>query len=130
MVTKVQLRSWFAGVILLFTLASCEEVFPGKLCTEEFRSIVVEIQGLDPEEVYTIRLATGDTLSFNKDNIPFNDKVWVVLDDSFMRILENRTEAFRFEAKKEGEVKIRQDFIIRSDGCHVELVDGPELIRY
>lgn len=116
-----------AGFLLM---VSCEEVFPGKVCTEEFRSIVVEIQGLEPDDVYTIRLTTGDTLRFTKDNIPIFNQTWVVLDDSFMRILDKRGETFRLEAIADGEVKIREDFIIRSDGCHVELMDGPSIIRY
>jgi hypothetical protein len=94
-------------------------------CTDEWRTITINLDQSGIEDYYTLRLNTGDTIRIGMDNIISEGTSFPVLDDGFKDILGKDPEPFRFEAVKEGEIRIRQNFLIKSDGCHVILVQGP-----
>jgi len=97
------------------------------MCTMEFRTIGVTINGANLDEAFTIRVKNGDTLGFNQGD--FGANYFVVLDDSFQKELERKSEPFRFVGMENGVIKVNESFVIKADECHIDKVSGPELIN-
>ena len=91
-------------------------------CTEEFRSITIEIPNGPLDDAYTVRVATGDTLGFN--NQTFVENVYTVLDDSYQSEIENSEETFIFIGEVGGQVVIEEEYVIEADMCHINKVSG------
>ena len=117
----------FVGMMALiaFSFSSCELFDGGVVCTEQFESIVVNVTGDLPDEVYTVQQNTRDTLTFPQD---LSVGVYVVIDDSYAEELRNSQETFWFHAVRNGSVEIRQEFVVGADECHIFKVTGPDSI--
>lgn len=119
---KVALRLLSIAVIL-FGLNACldeDQLF----CTEEWRSIVVEIPGANFSDYFTIRVSTGDTLRFESEFVSQNPSFFTVLDDSFQPKLERKRETFRFVGIRQGQIIVNEPYVISADRCHIQFVSG------
>ena len=110
------------GTLILFSIFSCkdEEI----ACTEEFRTIGIEITGADLEDYFTIRVSNGDTLRIG--NV-FGD-FYPVLDDSFQPELENDEEKFSFIGLIADTIAVFEPYVIEADECHIMKVTGVDKI--
>ena len=113
------------GILLATTLflSGCNDL--EEPCTEVFYIIDVEVASLVPDEVYTVRETTGDTLRFE----PLEEaRYYPVVDDSLLDLIQNTEETFWFHAVVDGVVEIREAFVIAVDHCHVEKISGPSTL--
>jgi len=113
------LSGLFIGSIGLFSACDVEVA-----CTLEFRSVSIELTGGVPDDFYTLRTSTGDTLRFSNDG--FGDTFYTVIDDSWQDELQGSEEEFVFEALLDGAVVVSETFVIEADLCHINKVSGPE----
>ena len=90
--------------------------------------IGVKITGAGPDDFYTLRVETGDTIRFTGgDTYPLVN--WYpVLDDSYQVILQGKEEQFQFVAEINGNEVVREDYFIGADQCHIYKVSGPQQI--
>ena len=119
-----QIKSITTLIILVFGLSLCSSCFDPISCTEEFRTVTLEIVGGTLDNHYTIRLETGDTLQHNSSILPF----YPVLDDNFQKELEGSQEEFRFIGEIADSIVVSELYLISADACHIELVTGATLI--
>lgn len=116
---------------LIFLLSSCvknttQTIDDAALfCTEQFVTLTLQINGEAPTSFYTLRIATSDTL-----RIPsYFENYYPIVDDGIVSSLErDRLEEFVFVGERSTDT-IREVFEIKSDGCHVIKVSGPDLIN-
>ena len=97
------------------------------MCTIEFRTVAITVNGTDLDQYYTIRESTGDTIRIDRGNLPGN-KTYPVLDDNFQQTIKNTTENFRFRGFINGTIVVNELFVIKADDCHIEYVSGKTVI--
>ena len=94
-------------------------------CTEQFVTLILQINGEAPTSFYTLRIATSDTLRIT----PYFENYYPIVDDGIVSSLESdRLEQFVFVGERSTDT-IREVFEIKSDGCHVIKVSGPNHIN-
>lgn len=94
------------------------------VCTKIFITIGVKLEGELPIDYYTIREATGDTLRFEN----FSSGFYPIIDDGLVpKMQKNLIERFEFVVQRKDN-SFRTIYEIKSDGCHVMKVSGPETI--
>ncbi|HAA16856.1 MAG TPA: hypothetical protein DCE41_36150 [Cytophagales bacterium] len=108
------------GLSILF-LSSCDW---GVSCTEEFRTVGIDLTGGTPDDFYTLRSSTGDTIRLMDDAFPGD--FYPVIDDSWQEELQGSEEEFVFEAVVDGTVVVSETFVIEADLCHINKVSGPD----
>jgi hypothetical protein len=127
---KIQILPGFIGLILILLFAGCSsDDDPGVvICTEEFRMIGVKVNGDELDNFYTLRVETGDEISFTEgDTYPLVN--WYpILDDSYQTILEGVEEEFQFVGEIDGNEVLRENYVIGADQCHIYKVSGPQSI--
>lgn len=117
-------------LLIFCTIVIIQACVPEKtavMCTMEFRTIGVIVNGANLDDVFTIRVKTGDTLRFA--NGGFQSNYYIVLDDNFQKIIERKSEPFLFVGKENGELRVSETFVIKADECHIDKVSGPEVIN-
>jgi hypothetical protein len=115
---------------LIFLLSSCVKNTTqiiddaSLVCTEQFVTLSLQINGEAPTSFYTLRIATLDTI-----RIPsYFENYYPIVDDAIVSSLErDRREECVFVGERSTDT-IREVFEIKSDGCHVIKVSGPDLI--
>jgi hypothetical protein len=95
----------------------------------EFRTVTIIVNGEPLDDFFTIRLKSNDTLRLTRDNL-IDQNSYPVLDDSFQKILEGKTEEFRFLGFKNNVMVVNEPFVIKADKCHIEYVNGRREIAY
>ncbi len=113
--------------LIAFTIPSCRSENDDVMCTMEFRAVTITINGNQPDEYYTVRTSTNDTIRLNRDNINGNN-VYPVLDDNYQQQIQNSNENFTFIGKQNGLIMINEPFVIKADRCHIEYVSGRQVI--
>ena len=114
--------------ILLFTAAiflllpACEI---NSLCTEEFRMIMLEVDGGDLDITVT-RVKHDKRIAYTDSAA--QGPHYLVLDDNYRYLFEGMTKAFVFYGYKNGSLVVEEEFIIAADECHISRVSGPEKI--
>ena len=93
------------------------------VCTMEFRTVAIKVNGDSLHSFFTIRQNTGDTIRFNQSNI-FNNNSYPVLDDSYQSRIVNITENFRFIGIINDSIVVNEPFVIKADECHIQYVSG------
>ncbi|HAA18748.1 MAG TPA: hypothetical protein DCR93_27810 [Cytophagales bacterium] len=93
-------------------------------CTEEFRTVGIDLTGGTPDDFYTLRSSTGDTIRLMDDAFPGD--FYPVIDDSWQEELQGSEEEFVFEAVVDGTVVVSETFVIEADLCHINKVSGPD----
>jgi len=116
----IQKKSISALFLLLFSMSMFTSCLDTIACTEDFRSVSIEIIGGTLDNHYTIRVETGDTLQFNSSSMPF----YAVVDDSFQKELEDSQEEFQFIGEIADSIVVSELYVISADECHIELVTG------
>lgn len=109
----------FLTMALLYSCRDAGNVF----CTEEFRTITIEIKGETLDDFYTIRASTNDTINYSIDS-DWYGSFYPLLDDLYKDKIKNKTEIFIFEGIIADSVVIREEYEIYSDECHVYYVSG------
>lgn len=102
----------------LVGFSACES---NRYCTEEFRTITIEVNGAVLDDFYTVRLRTGDTI---RRDSPISGKYYEVLDDLWTDKIKQEGEYFLFEGKVGDSVLVREQFKIGHDECHIRLIEG------
>lgn len=116
--------------LILFSLTQCKKG-DGKMCTEEFRLITVSIenqagQAIVPDRYYVVHWPTRDTLITHKNKYgtgPISNEI-VLLSDNEMYYTNESGILFELTAYFEGVQRVDESYLIRNDGCHIELVIG------
>jgi len=126
----------FIFIISLFTNCEKDEtIIPCScpeqlLCTEEYRSIPVEITdeaGLPYvlDEFYTTQLSDGQKITVTKpDPVAYTLGLYLVLEDRNLDIVDKCGEEFKFTGLKNGVEVISKTFTIKNNCCHIELMKG------
>lgn len=126
------MKQLFYFGFLSLLLLGCDETdtVQDVLCTEEFRTIGVTITGVEITDFFTIRESTGDTIKLDKFSI--DDTFFPILDDSYQPQIENSQETFTFVGMVESTTveNIEEEYVIKADQCHIELVSGPTELNF
>lgn len=101
------------------------------VCTEEFRTVLVNVVDMDGEAVsldsYTVTNLDTDT------PLTFDPIVWIdtypIADDSMLNELPKEGQRIEFVGLLNGEEMIRETFLVGHDCCHVILLDGDTTIQ-
>ena len=117
------IKTIFFGFACLISILSCkdDEIF----CTEEFRTVGLEITGAVLDDHFTIRVSNGDTLRVGTVFFDF----YPVLDDSFQPELENKEEQFSFIGIIADTIAVFEPFVIEADECHIMKVSGVDRVE-
>ena len=116
------MKIFFLSFIILF--CSCiNRNSNAIICTMEFRTIAIKVNGDSLHNFFTIRQNTGDTIRFNQGNI-FNKNSYPVLDDSYQSRIVNNAENFRFIGIINDSIVVNELFVIKADQCHIQYVSG------
>jgi len=122
------MRNVYLLLICLFLFfSSCDDI--QNACTNEFRTIGLNVNGQSLSEHYTIRINNNDTLRFENYGFYPTDNYYVVIDDSYHHLLKNQAENFRFIGLINDSVVVNEVYFIKSDGCHVEKLNGVEEVN-
>jgi hypothetical protein len=103
------------------------------ICTEEFRSIQVEIVDTDGNAVLldtyqTIQVIGQNLYDFSEDGFFGDQGHYTVLTDAQLNSLQKEGEEFIFQGTINGLEVINESFTIGHDCCHISLLSGPEKI--
>lgn len=106
--------------------ADCDKV----MCTMMFAMITAEVKdaagvAATADEVYTVKDGTKDTLRFEQQML---NGQYVVMDDSYVKELQNKTAGFHFMGMKDGRVLFNEAYSISADCCHVKKESGKAII--
>lgn len=123
------LPALFFIYVLSAVFTSCADKEKPVMCTMEFRTITITVKGEPLDEFFTIRLKSNDTLRLGRENMT-EENMYPVLDDSFQKMLEGKTEEFRFIGYKNNVMVVNEPFVIRADRCHIEYVSGRKETEY
>jgi hypothetical protein len=116
-------------VILFF--AQCKKG-DGRMCTEEFRIITVSLenqagQSIVPDSYYVvIQEPFHDTLITHENTYqtgPLSSEI-ILLTDNEMVYTNESGHLLKLTAYIDGEQRVNENYLIRNDGCHIELVIG------
>ncbi len=99
-------------------------------CSPEFITVGIQVYGADLEEFYTVRESTGEIINIDYQFGYPNLRWYTVLDDSYIHLITNSQETFKFVGKMNGEVVVNETFQIRGDNCHVHKVSGATPVSY
>ena len=94
------------------------------VCTEEFRTVGVNISGGELTEFFTLHNENQDTLRHTDTFQNGNSTFYPVLTDAFQEELEGREESFTFKGLIDDQIVVDEVYVIKADQCHIELVSG------
>ena len=120
---KPILYSAFALFVLLL-LAYCSNTDEQYFCTEEFRTISVNVPNTNLTDYYTLRNSTNDTIRLPREPI-LGNFTYPILDDSYLNSLLNSQDVFTFVGIIDEEIVITETYVLMADRCHVDKVSGP-----
>lgn len=125
------------SVYLLLTASSCKRTTEqpatgceGVMCTMMYAYVsswVVDTAGSPVifDEVYTLRYGNGERISLEQPQAPGG---YTVLDDSYLRKLQNSKDSFTFVGIRQGKTLVQEGFWLSADCCHVKKVTGQDTI--
>ncbi len=120
--------------IVGLVLFSCADTNNGLMCTEEYRMLTVTIYDSEMEPIiltdyYTLKTSTDEIIDFKPEN-QYIDSIYtingtyILFTDSKMAEASKSGTEFRFQGFIDTLLVVNKPFIIRNDGCHIELVSG------
>lgn len=109
--------------LLCISFFSCAKKNNQTICTLEFRTINLTVNGVMLNDYYTIRESTGDTIRNISGNVP-DQNLYPILDDNAQHLFPNNTEKFRFIGVVSDSVAVNEIYSIKADQCHIEYVSG------
>ena len=106
---------------------STEECPQDQMCTEEFRFITLEARDTAQapsllDSVHTVVSATGAVVHPMEQMM--DPGIYIVLSDNEKNLSSLDGDTFLFHGFKGGELKVTEQFVIRHDCCHINLVSG------
>lgn len=105
---------------IIFSFSSCND---DEACTEDFRTVIITVNGDPLSDAYTIRKDTEEKLNFDHQNA-LGAEAYIVVDDTYVEEMKNQTLDFIFVGELNGSKVVEEEFTIRADECHVEYVSG------
>jgi hypothetical protein len=124
---KTRMLFLFPAIFLFSLISSCQQQVEQVICTMEFRTVSITVNGASLTEYYTLRESTGDTIRISRQNVPGNN-AYPVLDDSYQRTLQDRVENFRFQGWINDSLRANESFVIGADKCHIYYVSGNQVV--
>jgi len=108
---------------------------PNLACTMEFRYIHITITDHDGNPVAldkfrTVRIADGHEFDLQADANHWEDSTWKatgsypLLTDGQQKQISTRGETVEFRGEKNGVVIVQEQYEVRDDCCHIDLVSG------
>lgn len=121
---------------LLFSIIFLSNTCRGKsdddfLCTEEFRVITIQIEGIQPDSFHTVWLSKNRII--NNEDFKFggtDDNIYPVLTDLHQKELENKVDDFAFRAFVGGKLVVNEPFKFSADRCHIFKISGKHLVTF
>ncbi|MCI4667505.1 MAG: hypothetical protein MRZ79_05035 [Bacteroidia bacterium] len=105
---------------LLFASTACDTINP-VACTEEFRSITVEITGADIDKTFTI---TNDGDTIHREDPAMANDFYTIIDDGTTQIEDNEEVDVSFHAYKGDSLLVDEPYVVGRDECHVYKESG------
>jgi hypothetical protein len=135
----MKIKSWH---LFLFTIAfsfmSCEDEniskddcdFESIICTEEFRSITLEITDLDGNPVilddfYTF-YDSRKKFEYELNDLQEGKGIYPVITDADLQELNREGSTLIFVGEKDGKNLVEHQMVIGHDCCHVLLIEGDD----
>lgn len=103
------------------------------MCTEEFRSIMVEVknkkgESYELDSYQTIKLPEGEKLildsDIGQDSVFRANGQYPVLTDGERKLVRQKGTEIQFTGSRNGKEVVKQTFIIGHDCCHIILMSG------
>ncbi len=113
---------YLLATVITIGLYSCNETGGFIVCTEEFRTIGITVNGDMLTDHFTIRISNGDTIRPLDQG--FEDDYYIILSDNFQPELADKQENFRFIGEISDIVVVNQLYVIKADQCHINKVSG------
>ncbi len=100
------------------------------MCTMMFAMVTADItdasgNAVTADKVFTIKDGSHDTLHFEQQML--NGK-YVVIDDSYVKNLQNKQAGFHFIAIKGNKEIVNEPYTISADCCHIKKEAGKDVI--
>lgn len=111
------------SVLSIFGLLSCNDE---PICTEIFAMAAIRIHGLQPDNHFTVRGSTGDTIY---RDLKLDDSLYLVLDDNYQPEIEESSDVFTFHGYLNDNLIAKEEFLISADRCHIRVVGGNRSIE-
>ncbi len=119
----------FLSILFSMFFYSCKEEDKPIMCTEEFRTVGINVNGDSLTNYYTIRPFNNDTILPTNSFQGVYENYYVVLDDSYRANIANKQETFIFIGFINDSIVVNEEFIIKADDCHIEKVSGKETVN-
>jgi hypothetical protein len=105
------------------TTAKCAD---DVICTMMFAAVTVTVTdntgaAVTLDEMYTTRDDNGEKITLDQ---PDGGNNYTVLNDSYVKKLQNTQAAFHFIGIKDGKQVINEPYTISADCCHIKKVSG------
>jgi hypothetical protein len=109
------------------TTAKCAD---DVICTMMFAMVNTDVvdntgEHVILDEAYTLRDDTGEKIKLEQTT---NGTIYTVLDDSYVKKLQNTEAKFHFVGIKGGKQIVNEPYTISADCCHIKKVSGKEQI--
>jgi hypothetical protein len=130
----------FSLILFTFTFFSCEDEnvndddcnLEARICTEEFRTVSLEITTPDGDPVilddfYTF-LDSRTKFEFELDEFQQGTGRYPVITDQELEELDREGTTLIFVGEKDGSNLVEHQMVIGHDCCHVILIEGEEEI--
>ncbi len=106
---------------------STEECPQDQMCTEEFRFITLEAKDTAQapyllDSVHTVVVESGAVV--HPMDQMMDPGIYIVLSDNEKNLTSLAGDTFLFNGFKGGVLKVNEQFVIRHDCCHINLVSG------
>ncbi len=100
------------------------------ICTELFAMATVHVTDNNGQDVilndaYTIRNSTNEVIRIEQ-TMP--NGTYIVLDDSYLKKLQNQADTFRFIGIKNSKEVVNELYVITADCCHINKRSGAESV--
>lgn len=101
------------------------------VCTQLFAGINVYVTDANTapvlfDDFYTINTTTGETIRLEPNRGGMGH--YTVLDDSYRKKLQNRTDRFQFVGVKNNQRIVEELYTISADCCHISKVSGRDTV--
>jgi hypothetical protein len=116
---------------LILSLFSCDDD-DIRFCTLEFRFIHVDILEADSsaaeiDSFFVVQTATGDTI-LDAATTPYTDffeEGITIFTDSELNLTNTTGSTFNLTAYQNASLVVNENYVIKHDECHIDLVSGP-----
>jgi hypothetical protein len=114
------------GLLLVVSLASCTFA---TACTEEFRFITLRVEDETSQPVSGVTMSvtfqrTGEVLDMGLEQ---PDGSYLIADDSLIGKFSSTKDVLTVAGSK-ADKGFQTQYDIRSDGCHIEKMSGPDVV--